>query len=80
MSPVRGVFTFFGVAAAAFLLWLSTQFEGGTAGYWARIGVIAAAGLSLVLAQVFGGWTQAHDKHFADGAIFDKIYGVKASP
>jgi sulfate/thiosulfate transport system substrate-binding protein len=27
--------------------------------------------------QVFGGWTQAHDKHFADGGVFDKIYGIK---
>jgi sulfate transport system substrate-binding protein len=30
--------------------------------------------------QVFGGWTQAHDKHFADGGVFDQIYGAKASP
>jgi sulfate/thiosulfate-binding protein len=29
--------------------------------------------------QVFGGWTQAHDKHFADGGVFDRIAGVKAS-
>ena len=27
--------------------------------------------------QVFGGWTAAHDKHFADGGVFDKIYGMK---
>jgi sulfate/thiosulfate-binding protein len=27
--------------------------------------------------QVFGGWTAAHDKHFADGGVFDKIYGIK---
>jgi ABC-type sulfate transport system substrate-binding protein len=26
---------------------------------------------------VFGGWTAAHDKHFADGALFDKLYGMK---
>lgn len=55
---MRGIFTFLGVATAAFLLWLSTQFDGGTAGYWARLGVVAAAGLALVLAQVFGGWTK----------------------
>ena len=30
--------------------------------------------------QMFGGWTAAHDKHFADGGVFDKIYGAKASP
>ena len=22
-------------------------------------------------------WTQAHDKHFADGGVFDKIYGTQ---
>jgi sulfate/thiosulfate transport system substrate-binding protein len=29
--------------------------------------------------QVFGGWTQAHDKHFADGGVFDKIYGARVN-
>lgn len=24
--------------------------------------------------EVFGDWTQAHDKHFADGALFDRIH------
>jgi sulfate/thiosulfate-binding protein len=28
--------------------------------------------------QVFGGWTAAHDKHFVDGGVFDKIYGIAA--
>ena len=27
--------------------------------------------------EVFGGWTAAHDKHFEDGGVFDKIYGIK---
>lgn len=27
--------------------------------------------------QVFDGWNAAHDKHFADGAIFDRIYAAK---
>lgn len=58
LSPIRGLFTFFGVVAAGFLLWLSTQFGAGTTGYWERLGVIAAAGLALVLAQLFGGWTK----------------------
>ena len=29
--------------------------------------------------EAFGGWTAAHDQHFVDGGVFDKIYGV-ASP
>jgi sulfate transport system substrate-binding protein len=24
--------------------------------------------------QAFGGWNEAHAKHFADGAVFDRIY------
>jgi sulfate/thiosulfate transport system substrate-binding protein len=26
--------------------------------------------------EVFGGWTRAHDQHFADGGVFDRIYGI----
>jgi sulfate transport system substrate-binding protein len=26
--------------------------------------------------QVFGGWDQAHNKHFVDGAMFDRITGA----
>ena len=25
--------------------------------------------------QVFGGWKATQEKHFADGALFDRIYG-----
>ena len=25
--------------------------------------------------EVFGGWAATHEKHFADGALFDRIYG-----
>jgi sulfate transport system substrate-binding protein len=28
--------------------------------------------------KAFGGWTAAHDKHFADGGVFDKLYGIKS--
>ena len=28
--------------------------------------------------QVFGGWTQAHDRHFTDGGVFDRIYGINS--
>ena len=56
---VRGVFTLVGVAASGFLIWLSTQFDATeTGGYWATIGLVAAAGLALVLAQLLGGWTK----------------------
>jgi hypothetical protein len=58
MQPVRGVFTFLSVAAAGFLIWLSTQFGSSVGSYWAKIGLLAAAGLMLPLAQLFGGWTK----------------------
>lgn len=58
VGAVRGVSTLLGVVGASFLIWLSTHTEGGVGGYWARLGLIAAAGLALVLAQVFGGWTK----------------------
>jgi sulfate transport system substrate-binding protein len=29
----------------------------------------------FTISEVFGGWTAAHEQHFADGAIFDRIYG-----
>ncbi len=58
VGAVRGVSTLLGIAAAGFCLWLSTHMGDGVAGYWARLGLIAAAGLVLVLFQVFGGWTK----------------------
>jgi sulfate transport system substrate-binding protein len=30
--------------------------------------------------EVFGGWAAAHEKHFADGALFDRIYGGGSQP
>jgi sulfate transport system substrate-binding protein len=28
----------------------------------------------FTIAEVFGGWNQAHAAHFADGGVFDQIY------
>jgi len=58
VGAIRGVSTLLGVVAAAFLIWLSTHMGSGVDGYWARLGLLAAAGFALVLAQVFGGWTK----------------------
>lgn len=55
---VRGVLTLVGVAAAGFLIWLSTQFGTSLGDYWSKIGLLAAAGLMLPLTQLFGGWTK----------------------
>ena len=58
VHPVRAVFTLLGVATAGFLIWLSTQFGTSLSAYWAKIGLLAAAGLALPLSQLFGGWTK----------------------
>jgi sulfate/thiosulfate transport system substrate-binding protein len=34
----------------------------------------------FTIADVFGGWDAAHEKHFADGGVFDRVYRVGASP
>jgi hypothetical protein len=55
----RGIATLIGAAAAGVLLWFSVQIaETTTPGYWAFVGLIAAAGLVLALSQVIGGWTK----------------------
>ncbi len=34
----------------------------------------------FTISEVFGGWKAVHQQHFADGAIFDRIYGGGAKP
>ena len=58
-GTVRGVFTVAGAGAAGLLVWLSTQIGAGTlGGYWAVYGILAGAGLTMALSQLFGGWTK----------------------
>jgi hypothetical protein len=55
----RGVFTLIGVAAAVALVWLAAQVgDDSTADYWALYGLVAAAGLTMALSQLLGGWTK----------------------
>jgi hypothetical protein len=59
VGKVRGVFTLAGAGAAGALIWLSTQVgQGTTGGYWAVVGILAGAGLTMALSQLFGGWTK----------------------
>ncbi|MGE5273326.1 MAG: hypothetical protein ACM3QU_06075 [Verrucomicrobiota bacterium] len=58
-GTVRGLCTLAGAGAAGFLIWLSTQVgRESTGGYWAAIGLLAGAGLTTALSQLFGGWTK----------------------
>lgn len=55
----RALMTLLGAAAAGLLIWLATQVgDDSTGGYWAVYGLLAAAGLTLALSQLLGGWTK----------------------
>jgi len=59
MGVTRGISTLAGAAVAGILLWFATQIGTETSGeYWATYGVIAAAGLTMALSQILGGWTK----------------------
>jgi hypothetical protein len=59
VGTVRGVFTVIGAGTAGLLIWVSTQIGQGTlGGYWAVYGILAGAGLTMALSQLFGGWTK----------------------
>ncbi len=46
-------------AGAGLLIWLATQISNDNiGGYWARVGLIAGAGLLMALSQLLGGWTK----------------------
>jgi hypothetical protein len=51
--------TLIGAAIAGLLIWLATQSGSGTnGGYWTIVGLLAAAGLTMALSQILGGWTK----------------------
>jgi len=59
VGTIRGVSTLVGAGIAGLLIWISTQIgEGTLGGYWAVYGILAGAGLTMALSQVFGGWTK----------------------
>ena len=59
IGVTRGISTLAGAALAGVLLWFATQIGTQTSSeYWATYGVIAAAGLTMALSQILGGWTK----------------------
>ena len=55
----RGTMTLLGAGVAGLLIWIATQInDHTTGGYWAVYGLIAGAGLTMALSQLFGGWTK----------------------
>jgi hypothetical protein len=46
-------------AGAGLLIWLATQIGNDhVGGYWARVGLVAGAGLLMAVSQLVGGWTK----------------------
>ena len=59
IGVTRGISTLAGAAVAGVLLWFATQIGTETVSeYWATYGLIAAAGLTMALSQILGGWTK----------------------
>lgn len=55
----RATTTLLFAAAAGLVIWIATQIDNGhTGGYWARVGLVAGAGLLMAMSQVVGGWTK----------------------
>jgi hypothetical protein len=55
----RATTTLIAAGVAGLLIWLATQLSNDhTGGYWARVGLVAAAGLVMALSQLIGGWTK----------------------
>jgi hypothetical protein len=59
----RGALTLIGAAAAGVLLWLGATVVSDNGSYsmgehWATAGLVAAAGLTMALSQLLGGWTK----------------------
>jgi hypothetical protein len=58
-STTRATMTLIGAGVAGLLIWVATRVnDHTTGGYWAVYGIIAAAGLTMALSQLFGGWTK----------------------
>jgi hypothetical protein len=70
IGVTRGISTLAGAAVAGILLWVATQIGAETSGeYWATYGLIAAAGLTMALSQILGGWTKWGWPRFSVGVF-----------
>lgn len=59
LGITRGFATLAGAAVAGFLIWVAARIgTGSTSDYWLTYAFVAAAGLTMALSQVLGGWTK----------------------
>jgi hypothetical protein len=55
----RATTTLIAAGVAGLLIWIATQISNDhVGGYWARVGLVAGAGLVMALSQLLGGWTK----------------------
>jgi hypothetical protein len=70
IGVTRGISTLAGATVAGILLWFATQVGTETTSeYWATYGLIAAAGLTMALSQIVGGWTKWGWPRFSAGVF-----------
>ena len=70
IGVTRGISTLAGAAVAGILLWFATQIgTESSSEYWTTYGVIAAAGLTMALSQIVGGWTKWGWPRFSFGVF-----------
>jgi hypothetical protein len=70
IGVTRGISTLAGATVAGILLWFATQVGAETTSeYWATYGLIAAAGLTMALSQILGGWTKWGWPRFSIGVF-----------
>ena len=70
IGVTRGLSTLAGAAVAGILLWFATQVGAeATTEYWATYGLVAAAGLTMALSQILGGWTKWGWPRFSVGVF-----------
>ena len=67
----RGIATVVAAAVAGFLIWIAAAWVdgSGTGPYWARMGLVGAAGLVMALSQIVGGWTKGRRPAVAPGML-----------
>ena len=70
IGVTRGISTLAGATVAGILLWFATQVgTETTTEYWSTYGLIAAAGLTMALSQILGGWTKWGWPRFSIGVF-----------
>jgi hypothetical protein len=66
----RGLLTLVGVAGAIALFWLAGWIgDDSTGEYWSLYGLVAAAGLTMAVSQLLGGWTKWGRPHLSKSVL-----------